>query len=195
MRYRTRALPLLIVCLLAFGCAPTRHVMVLSAFDGDILDAIPGEISEVEEPILAGRWLLDRTGEVWEFGYDESGTIELGIDGTEPMDVFLLDYGSSKIMFTQSNVPEKLLFYGGSLTGLFQVMREEDGITLLEIDPEWLDRHSGEHPEERWSRSVGDNLVLMTSAESVDRFLREHGQDPDVFRPYGVLRPLEKNPQ
>jgi hypothetical protein len=174
------------VGLFAFGCAQTRHVMILPD-DADHYDLKAGD---GDESILEGKWLLDTTGEVWEFEYDKSGFINLNINEEWDMDVSLLDYGYYEVLFTYSAADD----FGG-LTGLFQVRKEEGGLTLLEIDPGWMERLSRENPEERWSRSAGDNLVVMTSDESVDRLLKEHGQDPGAFRLYGVLRPLKESPQ
>jgi hypothetical protein len=164
-------------------------ILTLDAdYDLDVTDL---DITEVAEPILEGRWLLGRSSEVWEFEYDEEGDITLNLNRAGAMEVFLFDYGFSPVLFTVGETQDaESLGLSLPLTGLFLVRGNADGITLMEIDPEWLERLSRENPEERWTRRFGDRIVML-SLERAHGFLREHGDDPGAFRRYGVLRPLE----
>jgi hypothetical protein len=153
------------------------------------------DVMEIAEPVLEGRWLLDRSGEVWEFGSDKAGNTILEINGTAEITVTFIEYDFGRILLTyDESLAEESRSLSMPLTGLFLVMKDAEEMTLMEIDPAWLERLSMEDPEESWSRKFGDR-IFITSTGSVDRLLREHGDDPDAFRRFGVLRPLKSSQQ
>lgn len=190
MKRRTLVLIALIVCFLAFGCAPARHVMILPLDDDVDLEAL-----EVEKPGLEGKWLLDRNSEVWEFGSDKAGNVILKINGTGEIIIYFFEYSFGQVMLTYvESMAEDSGGLSLPLAGLFLVRMNVQEMILMEIDPKWLERLSMEDPEEGWSRRFGDR-IFMISIETIDRLLREHGDDPDAFRRYGILRPLKGSQQ
>ena len=190
MRRRACVLITVVVSLFFLGCAPARHVMIMPLnTDFDI------EALHVEDPGLEGKWLLDRNGEIWEFGSDKAGNTTLKINDTWEVEVLLVEYNVGQVLLTyDEEVAEDSRGLSLALAGLFLVMRDVKEMTLMEIDPEWLERLSMEDPEEGWSRKFGDGIFLISTG-GVDRLLREHGDDPGAFRRYGVLRPLEGSQQ
>jgi len=191
VKYRVYVLILIsIVCLFASGCAPVRHVTILPLNEDFDIEAL-----EVEEPGLEGKWLLSRNGEVWEFENDKHGDVILKINGTWEVEILLAEYDFGQVLLIYD---EELVADSRGLSlalaGLFLIRRDVKGMTLMEIDPEWLERLSAENPKEGWSRKF-DDRIFITSTGGVDRLLREHGGDPGAFRRYGVLRPLESSQQ
>ncbi len=181
---------MVIISLLSFSCAPARHVTIMP-LDGNFTF---GELG-VDEPGLEGKWLLARNGEVWEFGTDQAGDVILRINGIGDIEIHLIEYDFGQVMFTYpEDLDEYLAGLSVPLGGLFLVMRDVKEMTLMEIDPRWLERLSVKEPEERWSRKFNDRIYI-TSTGSVDRLLRKHGDDPGAFRRYGVLRPVEGGEQ
>jgi hypothetical protein len=174
------------ICLLAFGCAPARHVMIMPLNDDFDIEAL-----EIDEPGLEGKWFFDRNDEVWEFESDKDGYITLKINGTREIDVLLVNYNVGQVLLTyDEGLASDLRGLSMPLAGLFLIRRDAEEIILMEIDPEWLDRLNTEDPEGGWSRKFDDRIFLISTG-SVDRLLRDHGDDQGAFRRYGVLRPLK----
>ena len=130
MKRRTLVLIALIVCFLAFGCAPARHVMILPLDDDFDLEALGVEGSGLE-----GKWLLDRNGEVWEFGSDKAGNTILEINGTAEITVTLIEYDFGQILLTyDESLAEESRGLSMPLAGLFLVRKDAEEMILMEIE-------------------------------------------------------------
>jgi hypothetical protein len=157
-----------------------------------------GDITFV--PGLLGTWTEGSTesSESWTFERlegEDTYTLTIASDsehGTFDATLFtlggdrFLDILASKVDFAddQINIVNVSVFPGHLV---LHVAALEAGLKLAFMDGDWLDKYLDANPNALHHRREQDNLLLTGSTRELQRFLRKHVDDGELFSDYSEL--------
>ncbi len=164
--------------LLSFsGCIPSLHPLYTEndiVFDGG----------------LVGEWSEDNARDTWTFAASSTNRYSLvhidrnGNPGR--FDVVLAEIGGHLFLnfFPETPTDLKNLFYRYHLLSIHtfaHVQQIEPTLQMRFPDPEWLEEHLKEHPDEIRHEVVGDGIILSATTEDMQTFWLQHLSTDGAF--------------